>query len=151
LEIPSDWKEFLQFLNSEQVEYLVIGAHALAFHGFPRTTFDFDVFVATGEEQAGRLMRALSQFGFGNAGLDRRTLLTPEKTLMLGVAPFRIDILTKISGVDFQTAWENRISGELDGVPTQFISAPDLLVNKSATGRSKDLADVDKLRQILGG
>lgn len=145
MEIPPYWKEFLELLNSEQTEYLIVGGHAVAFHGYPRFTQDFDVLVATNRENAERVLRAFAKFGFSLSRTEGELLLKPEKTFVIGVKPNRIDVLTKISGVDFAEAWEGRIPGDFDGVPVYFIGRQALLKNKASTGRLKDAADVEEL------
>jgi hypothetical protein len=140
-----DWKEFLKLLTSQNVEYLIVGAHALAHHGIPRYTRDIDVFVRVTADNARKLERVLQQFGFASLGIAARDFLNPGMILQLGVEPYRIDILTSLTGLDFEEAWADRVAGELDGVPVSLLSAKSLRKNKLATGRAKDLADVEAL------
>ena len=145
MKLQRDLREFIELLNSHGVEYLVVGGHAVAFHGYPRFTGDVDFFVRSTAENARRLIAVLAAFGFGQAGLDEATLMQPEKIVQLGVPPNRIDLLTSISGVDFVDAWSDRIPDALDGVPVAFVSKRTLVANKRASGRPKDLVDLEKL------
>jgi hypothetical protein len=145
--LNKDWNEFLALLNSNGVEFLVVGAFAVAFHGFPRYTGDLDILVRPTRENADRVMRALSQFGFGQAGINAADLESPGMVIQLGVQPNRIDLLTAISGVGFDEAWANRRQGDLEGVTAHFIGRAELLRNKENTGRAKDLGDAEELRK----
>jgi hypothetical protein len=119
--LNKDWREFLELLNSNEVEYLVAGAFALAFHGYVRYTADLDLLVRPTDENANRLLRALSQFGFGKTGIEAADLRSPGMVVQLGVQPNRIDLLTAISGVGFEEAWAARSDAERDGVATHFM------------------------------
>jgi hypothetical protein len=143
--LHSDSKEFIALLNSHEVEYLVVGGHAVAFHGHPRFTGDIDFFIRATEENAQRMLRVLGEFGFGSVGITAADLIATGRIVQLGLPPNRIDVLTSISGVDFESAWKSRVSAELDGLRVNFIAAADLLANKQASGRPKDLADVATL------
>ena len=140
-----DWKEFIELLNSNEVEYVVVGAFALAFHGHPRLTGDIDFFVRNSEQNAGRIVNALAEFGFGSLGLSPSDFQGTEGVVQLGYPPKRIDILTHIDSVTFDQAWSNRIVSELDGLPVNYISAEDFKANKLAAGRPKDIADAAEL------
>ncbi|MCW5940897.1 MAG: nucleotidyltransferase [Fimbriimonadaceae bacterium] len=132
-------------LNSHGVEYLIIGAHALARYGHPRLTGDIDFFVGISEANAERLYAVLREFGFGATIESAAALTAAPRVFMLGRLPYRIDILTAIDGTDFKDAWQRRVSGALDGVPVHFLSLEDFVANKRAAGRPKDLADLDAL------
>lgn len=147
MKLQRDLREFIGLLNSRGVEYLVVGGHAVAFHGYPRFTGDIDFFVAANEENARGLMTVLADFGFGGLGIDVAALTRPRQIVQLGRPPNRIDLLTSISGVDFAEAWGSRIAGELDGLPVFYIGREALLANKLASGRPKDLADADELKR----
>jgi hypothetical protein len=138
-----DWRAFIELLNSHGVEYVVVGAWARAFHGVPRSTGDIDFFVRGSTENAQKLVRVLQVFGFGSLGIKAEDFLTPDRIIQLGVEPYRIDIITSISGVSFEEAWADRVTGELDGLPAAFLSLPLYKKNKLAAGRRKDLADLD--------
>ena len=146
--LQSDLREFIELLNSLKVEYLVVGGHAVAFHGHPRFTGDIDFFIRTTHENAARMLRVLDDFGFGALGITAADLTDPGKVVQLGRPPNRIDILTSISGVDFDSAWNSRVAGDLDGQSVNFIGAENLLKNKQSSGRAKDLADAAKLAAI---
>lgn len=145
MNLHKDLREFVELLNSRSVDYLVVGAHALAFHGYPRFTGDIDLFIRPTRDNADRIVDVLAAFGFGSLGLDALTLTQPDKVIQLGVPPNRIDLLTSISGVEFDEAWADRVAGALDGVPVSFLSRRCLVRNKRASGRAKDLADIENL------
>lgn len=146
--LQADLKEFIALLNSHDVEYLVVGGHAVAFHGHPRFTGDIDFFVRTTPENAQRLLRVLEVFGFGGIGIAEDDLITQGRVVSLGQPPNRIDILTSISGVDFDSAWASRVQTVLDDQPVALLGWEDLLKNKEASGRQKDKADLEKLRAV---
>ena len=145
MKLQKDLREFIELLNSHGVEYLIVGGHAVAFHGYPRFTGDVDFFVQPTADNATRLLRVLAEFGFGNIGLDLETFTAPEKVVQLGRPPNRIDLLTSISGVDFALAWHKRVTAQLDGIPVCFLGRDELLQNKRAAGRAKDIDDLQKL------
>jgi hypothetical protein len=140
-----DWKEFFESLNSTGVEYVVVGALALAFHGYPRYTGDVDILVAREATNAARVVAALAAFGFGSLGIAEQDLLEENSIIQLGHPPVRIDLLTSISGVTFAEAWAGRVAGDFDGVPVHYIGRQQLLRNKQAAGRPKDLGDAAEL------
>jgi predicted nucleotidyltransferase len=142
--------EFIALLNSHKVEFVIIGGHAVAYHGHPRFTGDIDFFVRPTPTNAERVLAALNAFGFGNLGISRDDLVTPNKVIQLGRPPNRIDILTSISGVEFDAAWQSRVSARLDEHAVNFIGLTELMRNKQASGRQKDLADIEKLRAVTG-
>jgi Nucleotidyl transferase of unknown function (DUF2204) len=147
MKLNRDLREFIALLNSTGVKYLVVGGHAVAFHGHPRFTGDIDFFVEPSSENARRLVAVLGQFGFGGLGLGVEAFLEQETVVQLGRAPNRIDLLTSIDGVQFQPAWTAKVPGELDGLPVHFIAREHLLANKRASGRPQDLADLDHLQE----
>ena len=120
-----------------------MGAWARAFHGVPRSTGDIDFFVRSSPENADKLVAVLNQFGLASLGITREDFLIQGRIVQLGIDPCRIDIITGISGVSFEEAWEERIRGEIDGIPTFFLSLRLFRRNKEASGRPKDLADLD--------
>ena len=145
--LNKDLREFLELLNSNGVEYLVVGAFAVAFHGFPRYTADLDLLIRPTAENADRIMHVLSQFGFGNLAIQATDFQSPGKVIQLGVKPNRIDLLTTISGVSFEEAWATRRAAEFEGIPTQFIGREALIRNKECTGRARDFGDAEELRK----
>ena len=146
--LQRDLREFIGLLNSLGVEYLIVGGHAVAYHGHPRFTGDIDFLVRPSAANAGRVVTALNKFGFSDLGLTEDDFVRRGSVVQLGRPPNRIDLLTLISGVDFDAAWIGSVAGELDGLPVRFIGFDDLLKNKQAAGRDQDLADVKKLKAI---
>lgn len=143
--LSKDFKEFVALLDRHGVEYLVVGGYAMAVHGRPRHTGDLDIWVGRTPENAGNLMAALQDFGFGNLGLDVGDFLQPEQVVQLGYPPFRIDLLTDIDGVAFEDAWPNRETVVIDGMPVYFVGLADLKANKRASGRPRDIDDLENL------
>ena len=145
LTLPDDFKEFLRLLNSHCVDYLLIGGFAVSYHGYPRTTNDMDIWVAMSRQNAEKLVAVLSEFGFGTPELTMDLFLTEQKVVRMGVPPMRIEILTSISGVDFAACFQSRIEDNIDGTEVKLINLQDLKVNKLASGRFKDLNDLEHL------
>lgn len=145
MEIQQDFKDLLELLNSRDVDYLIVGGYALAFHGCPRFTGDIDIYIKPTRENAERVLSALGAFGFGGIGIGLDDLCTPEKVIQLGVPPVRIDLLTSISGVSVDQAFSDAVVGEYGDVQVYFLSRECLVTNKKASGRSKDLADLEAL------
>ena len=134
-------------LTRHGAKALVVGAHAVAFHAKPRFTKDFDLFVEPTEENAGRILAALEDFGFGALGLTAHDFATPGKVIQLGVAPSRIDIATAIDGVTFEEAWATKVRGAYGREPVWFIGREALIRNKIAAGRPQDFADLTWLQE----
>ena len=137
-----DFRDMLSALNAEGVEYLLVGAYALAVHGLPRATGDMDVWLGPSAANAQRALAALRRFGAPLSELSEADLTQPGTVFQIGVVPRRIDLLTAIDGVDFQAAWRNRMLTTLDDLEVPVLSRGDFLKNKRAVGRPKDLADV---------
>lgn len=148
MKLAKDLREFIELLNSRKVDYIVVGGHAVAFHGHPRFTGDTDFLVRPSHENARRLLDVVREFGFSELNLSAEDFTQPNTVVQLGYPPNRIDLLSSISGVDFEDAWVSRISGELDGLPVYFLGWEALMKNKRASGRDKDLADVSKLSAV---
>lgn len=146
--IPKDLREFIECLNSNKVEFLVVGALAVAFHGFPRYSGDIDFLVRPSPENADRILAALKQFGFGGLGISASDLSEPGKVVQLGFPPNRIDLMTSLTAVSFDEAWAGRLAGEVGGLAVQFIGRDALLRNKEGTGRPKDRIDAQELRKM---
>jgi predicted nucleotidyltransferase len=142
IRLPTDFKEFLQFLNSEQVEYLLVGGHAVGYHGYPRATGDMDIWIAISTENADRVARALVKFGFSERSLPKDSFLQDNKLIQIGVPPLRIDILTSVAGVEFAECYAGRCIDLIDGVQASVISLNDLKLNKAAANRPKDQDDL---------
>ncbi|MFN0101588.1 MAG: nucleotidyltransferase [Bryobacteraceae bacterium] len=140
-------REFAELLNSNGVEFVIVGAYAVVWHGFPRYTADLDLLVRPTAANAAIIVEAIRQFGFGSLGISQDDLAHPNKVVQLGVEPYRIDLITSISGVSFDEAWAGKLAGDLDGVPVYFIGLDDLIRNKESAGRPKDLGDAGELRR----
>lgn len=145
-----DFRDFLRALIVEDVRFLVVGAHALAVHGVPRATGDLDVWIERVPDNAGRLWRALGEFGapLGAMEVSRDDFLAPDRVVQIGVRPRRIDILTELTGVDFPAAWEDRLTVAIEGLEVPFIGRSALVENKRATGRLRDRADLESLGEL---
>ena len=143
--LNKDYREMLQCLLEEGVRFLLVGAYAVAVHGFPRATNDIDFFVWATPENAAKLLRALARFGAPLDDVSESDFSAAGIVFQIGNSPRRIDIITSISGVDFEHAYANRKSIVLEGLEIPVISVPDLIANKRASGRAQDLADVEKL------
>lgn len=143
--LPQDFREFLALLDAEKIEYLLVGGYAVSFHGFPRSTGDLDIWIATSNQNASRLVAALAKFGFASAGATPQMFLNPDRIFRMGVPPVRIEVMGSISGVTFAECYARRIDATLDGVTAHIISKADLIANKRAAGRDKDRADVAQL------
>lgn len=148
MKLQRDLREFVGLLNSLAIDYVIVGGHAVAFHGHPRFTGDIDFLVRPTLDNAKRLIQALHAFGFSETGLAPEDFVKPGKVIQIGHPPNRIDLLTSISGVNFDEVWDKRTQTKLDGLPVSFPSRETLLQNKQAAGRDKDIADVTKLKAI---
>jgi predicted nucleotidyltransferase len=145
MHLQKDLREFIVSLNSNGVEYLIVGGFALAFHGYPRYTGDIDIFIRTTPENARKLERVIYEFGFATTGLSAKDFLGVNQVVQLGQPPNRIDILTSLTGVDFEEAWLGRAISGIDGIPVFIIGWEAFLKNKRATGRAQDKADLEAL------
>jgi predicted nucleotidyltransferase len=132
-------------LNSKQVEYLLIGGYAVGYYGYARATADIDIWIAINPENAQKVVDAIREFGFNVEGLTSELFLQPNKIARMGVPPFRIEVLTTISGVSFEECYAEKTVDVLDGVEVNIISLKDLKLNKRASGRLKDLNDLENL------
>ena len=144
-QLHPDFKDFLRLLNEEQVEYLLIGGYAVGIHGYPRATADIDFWIAINPDNAQKVTKALARFGFGETGVNPGMFQQPNQIIRMGLPPYRIEISTGISGVIFEDCYQRRLETVLDGVTVNVISLQDLKINKRASGRNKDLADLDNL------
>lgn len=140
-----DFKECVASFNAHGVEYLVVGGYALAAHGRPRYTGDIDLWVRPTHENARRVLAALKAFGFGALAITETDLITPGNVIQLGYPPRRIDLLTSIDGVEFDTCHAQRLDLNTDGVDLPVIGLDDFKANKRATGRTQDRADLEAL------
>jgi predicted nucleotidyltransferase len=146
--LNKDYKEMLQCLLEENVRFLLVGAYAVAVHGFPRATKDIDFFVWATPENAANLMRALTKFGAPLHDISEADLASEGIVFQIGNSPRRIDIITNISGVKFEQAYANKATISIEGIEVPVISLEDLIANKRASARTQDLADVEKLESV---
>lgn len=144
-QLPPDFKEFLQLLNSHNARYLLIGGYAVGYHGYPRATVDMDIWIAIHPENATRVAAALRAFGFDLPELNETLFLEKDKIVRMGIPPMRLEVLTSISGVEFNDCFDKRIVDSIDGVEVNIISLDKLKQNKKASGRYKDLNDLENL------
>ncbi|MHC4956590.1 MAG: hypothetical protein ACYTGZ_22350 [Planctomycetota bacterium] len=145
--MSSDYRDLFAAFNARQVEFLVVGAHALAAHGLIRATKDLDVWVRPSAENAPRVFAALAEFGAPMFDLSEEDLCTPGVVFQVGVEPLRIVVLTRITAVEFEEAWATRLESEFEGEPVAVLSRELLIRNKTATGRTQDRADVEWLER----
>ena len=145
IEFPIDFSEFLKLLNAHRVEFLLIGGLAVSYHGYPRSTSDMDVWVAQNRANAERLVARLREFGFGTPELTPELFEDPNRIVRMGQAPVRIEIVTQISGVEFEKCFPRADLLDVDGNIIRVISLQDLRANKQASGRPKDLDDLANL------
>ena len=145
MEVQKDFRDFLALLNAHEVKFMIVGGYALAFHGVPRFTGDIDVFVKPDYENAKRIINALAEFGFSSLDLTIDDFQDQNKVIQLGLPPVRIDIITSISGVTWEEADASKEPGLFGDVSVSYIGKKQFIINKRATGRKKDLADLEAL------
>lgn len=147
--LNEDYRDILQIFIEEKVEFLLVGAYALAVHGLPRATGDIDLFIKPDKDNSDRVYRALGRFGAPLTGISREDFMSDDLIFQIGVVPRRIDIITSISGVGFDEAFRERMITEVDGIKIPVISIDKLIKNKEASGRDKDIFDVKILKKHL--
>jgi hypothetical protein len=145
LALPPDFKEFLKLLKENDVRYLLIGGYAVGYHGYARATEDMNIWVAIHPDNAGRLVTVLKAFGFDLPELKPELFLRDRQIVRMGVPPLKLEISTFISGVEFEECYRARVVAEMDGVEVDLIDLEHLKENKKASGKPKDLADLEKL------
>lgn len=145
MEVQQDFKELLELFNVHKVKYLIVGGYALAYHGAPRCTGVIDIFVKPDKENASCILKALDEFGFGSVGLTEEDFKLPSKVVQLGQPPIRIDIVTSISGVSWDEAFNECDKGKYGDVPVNYIGRKHYIINERAPGRKKDIADLKAL------
>ena len=145
LELPNDFKEFLKLLRAYEVKYLLIGGYAVGLHGYVRSTNDIDFWVSMTSDNAERVVEVLKEFGFDVPELSKDLFLKRDQIVRMGVEPVRIEVTTTISGVEFDYCYPERVETTLDDLPVSVINLRDLRINKEASGRLKDLADLENL------
>jgi hypothetical protein len=147
LDLAPDFNEFCGLLNARGVEFIIVGAHALAFHGAPRFTGDLDILVRPTEENAKRLLVTIADFGFPTVALSPADVIAPTKVIEMGVPPVQIHVMSHIDGVTWDEVWNGRQTGPFGSGTVAFIGREAFIRNKRAAGRPKDLADIDALRE----
>ena len=153
VEMPfaDDLRAFLKSLDAAHAEFIVVGGYAVAFHGFPRNTGDLDIWIRATADNASRVERAVRDFGFPIDASARAALLQPDAILRMGYPPMRIELLTQISGLDFEACRSRAVVIEVDRAKVPVLGLDDLIVNKRAAGRPKDLLDLIELERIHRG
>ncbi|MFC2112674.1 nucleotidyl transferase AbiEii/AbiGii toxin family protein [Bacteroidota bacterium] len=145
MEVQKDFREFLALLNEHEVKFIIVGGYALAFHGAPRFTGDIDVFVKPDQENAKRILNVLAGFGFNSLDITIDDFQNRDNVIQLGLPPVRIDLITSISGVTWEEADASKEPGLFGDVSVSYIGKKQFILNKRATGRKKDLADLESL------
>lgn len=145
IHLPKDFKELLQLLNSKKIKYLVVGGYAVALYGYPRATGDIDIWIAVSKTNAQKILEAVKEFGFNVPELNEGLFLEKGKNIRMGNPPLRVEILTSIDGVDFSNCYKKRKRLSIEDLSINFISLKDLMKNKKASGRYKDLDDLEHL------
>ncbi|MBN1128647.1 MAG: nucleotidyltransferase [Chitinispirillaceae bacterium] len=145
MNIHQDFEEFLRFLKEENAEYVIVGGYAVAFHGYVRATNDMDLFFRATEKNIVRIRNALKKFGLDTTADQAKEFSDPGSIIRMGIPPVRLELINNISGLSFDEVWGHRISGKYGTVSVNYLSFADLLINKKASGRPKDLADFDEL------
>lgn len=150
MRLEKDYEEFIELLNEHNVQYLVVGAYAVSYYARPRNTGDIDFFVDNSSENISNLLQVLKEFGFGALDLTPNDFEGDDNILQLGYEPVRIDIMTGISGLSFNQAYNNKVESKLGDQPAYFISLEDLITNKKASNRAQDKADAELLEKFRG-
>ncbi len=143
--LPEDFKDFLRLLNENEVEYLLIGGYAVGFYGYPRATHDMDIWIAVDPGNAEKMVDVMIGFGFEEGALSGEIFLKSDAVVRMGVPPLRLEVLMSASGVEFHECYKRCLSEDIEGVSVKIIHLEDLLTNKIAAGRHKDLDDVSNL------
>jgi predicted nucleotidyltransferase len=146
--LNEDYRDMLHALSEEKVRFILVGAYALAAHGYPRATMDIDIWVMPSPQNAEAVLRALRRFGAPLHNLTREDLQIDGTIFQIGVAPRRIDIITAASGLRFEETFQNSISVNIEGIEVHIPSIDDMILNKRATGITKDLADAEALESL---
>jgi len=148
LRAEKDFEDFIELLNKYKVEYLIVGAYAVAVHARPRNTGDIDIFINATPSNAALMFKVLDEFGFDGLNISENDFLTEGRIIQLGVSPVRIDILNSIDGVVFKDCYSRRESLPFGKTSAAFISKTDLIINKKSSNRVKDRADLDELQNF---
>jgi hypothetical protein len=145
MEVQQDFRDVLALFNAHKVDYIIVSAHALAYHGAPRYTGDMDILVRPDSENAKRILSALDEFGFGSLGLKVEDFTVPDKVVQLGVAPVRLDLVTSLTGVSWEDVAAGRVGASYGNLKVYYIGKKEFILNKRALGRKKDIADLEAI------
>ncbi len=143
--IPQEFKEFLQLLNQHNVDYILLGGFAVCYHGYPRTTNDIDIWISFKKENIEKVRLVLKDFGFGLPEIYKDEFWEYGKIIRMGQPPLRIELISVASGIEFDNCFSQCVQEEIDGIPINIISIEHLKINKKASGRKKDLNDLENL------
>ena len=146
--LARDFEEFVKLLNKHKTAYMVVGGYALAFHGRPRHTGDLDIWIDISNSNATKMLRVVKDFGLGSLGFTKKDFLKEGFVSQIGHPPLRIDILNSIDGVEFEKAYKNKLSIDLDNIRIHYIGLGDFIKNKQSTGRARDLADIRDIQNV---
>lgn len=145
MKVEKDYEEILKLFNRHKVKYCIIGAFAVAFYARPRYTKDIDILIDSNPENAGRIIKALTEFGFGDLDLSEDDLCQEGSIIQLGYEPLRVDIVTSLSGINFNQVWKNKVSADYGREKVYFIGLDDLIQTKKQSSRPQDKVDLDLL------
>lgn len=148
IRLPLDFKEFLRLLEESEVEYLLVGGYAVGIHGYPRPTGDIDFWISNKEANAEKVFHVLTAFGFISSDISPSLFMLEKSIVRMGVAPFKIEVITHIDGVTFDECYAHKFEAEIDGCSVKVINLADLLINKRASGRPKDISDLIELERL---
>ena len=149
--LAQDFEDFVRLLNKHNVDYMVVGGYALAFHGKPRHTGDLDIWINSSEDNAIKLVLTIKEFGLASLGLTKSDFMQEGYVTQIGYPPLRIDILNSIDGVKFEDAYQNKLIIEVDGIEIKYIGLKDFIENKTASGRIQDIVDLKEIKKINKG
>ena len=147
--LAKDFEDFIILLNKHEVQYMVVGGYALAFHGKPRYTGDLDIWISVSEINATKLLRVIHDFGMSSLGFTKEDFLEEGYISQIGRPPLRIDILNSIDGVEFDIAYNAMLEVDIEGLRIAYIGLDDFIKNKQATGRKKDLIDIQEIKKDI--
>ena len=143
MEVQQDFRNLLELFNKFKVDYIIVGAYALGFHGVPRYTGDLDILVKPDSINARNIIQALHEFGFGSVGLTEADFKEEGKVVQLGLAPVRVDLITSLTGVSWEQSLSGRVQGQFGDITVHYLGRDDFIANKKALGRKKDIADLE--------
>jgi len=146
--LDQDFEDFVLLLNKYNIDYMIVGGYALAFHGKPRHTGDLDIWIAISEDNALGMVRVINEFGMASLGMKKSDFLQKGIITQIGYPPLRIDILNEIDGVNFTEAYPNKLIIDVDGLAVNYIGLDDLIRNKQVSGRKQDIADISELNKL---